>query len=273
MPNKLENLKEKNGEKVRILFFGDIVGRAGRSALKEVLPELKKSFSPHFIVANGENAAGGYGLTEKVCEELFSLGIDILTSGNHIWKKEFFKYLDSSERVIRPANYGEGAPGKGFTFLEKGGIKLGIINLEGRIFMRPLENPFIVGKHLAEKLKKETPFILVDFHAEATSEKIALSYYLDGLVSAVIGTHTHVQTSDATILPGGTGYITDAGMCGAVESIIGMKIKNSLPLYINQVPVKFEPEKKKPWKVEGVFLILNNQGKNIHIENFRIIID
>ncbi|QER42936.1 TIGR00282 family metallophosphoesterase [Thermodesulfobacterium sp. TA1] len=256
---------------MKVLFLGDIVGSAGRKAVKELLPELLKKYKPDFVAANGENAAGGYGLTEKVVEELFSYGIDVLTSGNHIWKKEFYPYLNKSERVIRPANYGEGAPGKGWTIYTKKNLKLGIINLEGRVFMRPLINPFLVGKKLALEIKKETPFILVDFHAEATSEKIALGYFLDGLVSAVIGTHTHVQTSDARILPQNTGYITDVGMCGAVESIIGMKIDQAIEMYLNMVPRKLEVEKTGKLKLEGVFLELNETGKASFIENFRFI--
>jgi metallophosphoesterase (TIGR00282 family) len=258
-------------ETLKIVFLGDIVGNSGRRAVRELLPEVVKKYKPDFLIANGENAAGGYGLTEKVAQELFSYGIDVITSGNHIWKKEFFPYLEKTERVIRPANYGEGAPGKGWTIWNKNGIKLAVINLEGRIFMRPLENPFLMGKKLAEELKKETPFILIDFHAEATSEKIALGYFLDGLVSVIIGTHTHVQTSDARILEGGTGYITDAGMCGALESVIGMKINQALEMYLTQVPRKLEVEKKGKIKLEGVYLELNKEGKTKHIESFRLI--
>ncbi|AIH03608.1 MULTISPECIES: TIGR00282 family metallophosphoesterase [Thermodesulfobacterium] len=262
----MEEVKE-----IKILFLGDIVGSAGRKAVKDLLPELVKKYQPDFVVANGENAAGGYGLTEKVAEELFSYGIDVLTSGNHVWKKEFYPYLNKSERVIRPANYGEGAPGKGWTVYTKKELKLGVINLEGRIFMRPLLNPFLVGKKLALELKKETPFILVDFHAEATSEKIALGYFLDGIVSVVIGTHTHVQTSDARILPQNTGYITDVGMCGAVESIIGMKIDQALEMYLTMVPRKLEVEKTGKLKLEGAFVRLNQKGETIFIETFRVI--
>jgi len=256
---------------VKVLFLGDIVGKAGRKAVKELLPELKEKYSPDFVVANGENAAGGYGLTEKVAEELFSFGIDVLTSGNHIWKKEFFPYLEKTSRVIRPANYGKGVPGKGFTVIEKNGIKLGVVNLEGRIFMRPLENPYLIGRDIASRLRQETPLILVDFHAEATSEKIGLGYYLNGLVSAVIGTHTHVQTSDARILSSGTAYISDAGMCGAVESVIGMKLEQAIEMYLTQVPRKLEVEKKGNLKVEGVFLKLSLQGSATYIEPFRLI--
>jgi len=257
--------------KVKLVFLGDIVGSSGRKAVRIFLPEIIKKYKCDFIIANAENAAGGYGLTQKVAEELFSYGIDILTSGNHIWKREFFPYLQKTERVLRPANYGEGAPGKGWTIYTKNNIKLAVINLEGRIFMRPLENPFIIGKKLAQEFIKETPFIIVDFHAEATSEKLTLGYFLDGLVSAIIGTHTHVQTSDERIFPKGTGYITDVGMCGAFESVIGMKISQALEMYLSMVPRKLEVEKDKKIKVEGLFLEFNEKGKTTYIERFRLI--
>jgi len=256
---------------IKIVFLGDIVGNSGRRAVRELLPLILEEYKPQFVVANGENAAGGYGLTQKVAEELFSYGIDVLTSGNHIWKREFFPYLEKSPKILRPANYGKGAPGKGYTVVEKSGLKLGVINLEGRIFMRPLDNPYTIGKNLAIELKKETPFILVDFHAEATSEKIGLGYYLDGFVSAVIGTHTHVQTSDARILEKGTAYITDAGMCGALESVIGMKKDQAIEMYLTQVPRKLEVEKKGFVKLEGVYIELNSEGKAEVIEAFRLI--
>lgn len=257
--------------KVKIIFLGDIVGSPGRKAIKIFLPELIKIYNPNFIIANAENAAGGYGLTEKVAEELFSYGIDILTTGNHIWKREFFPYLQKTEKVLRPANYGEGAPGRGWNIYTKKNIKLGVINLEGRTFMKPLENPFKIGKNLAEEIRKETPFIIVDFHAEATSEKMGLAYFLDGLVSAIIGTHTHVQTSDERIMLKGTSYITDVGMCGAVESVIGMKISQALEMYLTMVPRKLEVEKSEKVKLEGVYLELNEEGKTTLIERLRLI--
>lgn len=256
---------------MKVIFLGDIVGSPGRRAVKELLPEIIKKYQPHFIVANGENAAGGYGLTEKVAEELFSLGIDILTTGNHVWKREFLPYLQKTERVVRPANYGPGTPGRGSTIVVKGNFKLGVINLEGRIFMRPLENPFLVGKRLAEELRAETSYILVDFHAEATSEKIALGYFLNGLASAVVGTHTHVQTADERILSQGTAYITDVGMCGSLESVIGMKIDQAFQLYVTMVGRKLEVESSGPIKLEGVFLEFDEEGKAIQIERIRVI--
>ncbi len=256
---------------MKILFLGDIVGSAGRKVVKEKLPELIKEYKPDFVIANAENAAGGYGLTEKIAEELFSYGIDLLTTGNHVWKREFMPYLQKTEKVIRPANYGPGAPGKGWSIITKESHKLAVINLEGRIFMRPLENPFLVGKKIAEELQRETPYILVDFHAEATSEKIALGYFLDGIVSAVLGTHTHVQTSDERILTHGTAYITDVGMCGSLESVIGMKISQAFELYTTLVGRRLEVETSPPYKLEGVYLELNSEGKAKEIKRVRII--
>lgn len=256
---------------MKLIFLGDIVGSPGRKAVKDFLPELLRRYKPDFIIANGENAAGGYGITEKIAEELFTYGIHIITTGNHVWKKEFLPYLQKTDRVLRPANYGPSAPGKGWTIFNRENLKLGIINLEGRIFMRPLENPFLVAKDLARRILEETPYIIVDFHAEATSEKMAMGYFLDGLISALVGTHTHVQTSDERILPQGSAYITDVGMCGPVESVIGMKINQALELYVTMVGKKLEVETQGPLKVEGVYLELNSNGKALSIERFRLI--
>jgi len=255
---------------MRILFLGDIVGNPGRRALKTFLPELLEAFKPDFVIGNAENAAGGYGLTEKIAEELFGLGLDLLTSGNHIWKREFLPYLSRTERVLRPANYPEGAPGRGYTLLEKKGLRLGVINLEGRIFMRPLECPFRTAERLAKELRKETPCLLVDFHAEATSEKIALGWWLDGRVSALLGTHTHVQTADERILPRGTAYISDVGMCGLADGVIGMRQEQALEMYLTQVPRKLEVPKSGRVKLEGVFLEIEPQtGRALRIERLR----
>lgn len=254
---------------MKIVFLGDIVGSSGRKAVKELLPEIIKKYKPDFIIANGENAAGGYGITEKVAEELLSYGIHVITTGNHVWKREFISYLQKTDKVLRPANYGPGAPGKGWTILTQGNLKLGVINLEGRIFMRPLENPFLVAKTIVQEIAQETSHILVDFHAEATSEKMALGHFLDGLISALVGTHTHVQTSDERILTRGTAYITDVGMCGAIESVIGMKINQAIELYLTNVGRKLEVETLGPVKVEGIYLEFNTQGKAQFIERFR----
>ena len=201
---------------MKILFIGDIVGKPGRDVIEYLLPQLTKEFSLDFVIANAENAAGGSGITASVARELFESGVNVLTSGDHIWKKrEIFEIIKNEQRILRPANFPAGAPGEGFgLYVSKGGIKVGVINIVGRVFMEPLECPFRSAMRNQELLSKETNIIIVDIHAEATSEKVALGWYLDGKVSAVIGTHTHIQTADEKILPGETAYITDAGMTG-----------------------------------------------------------
>ena len=225
---------------MRILFIGDIMGRPGRKAVPRVLPSLREEYGGFdFIIANGENSAAGFGLTETVMKELFSMGIDILTSGNHVWdKKDILPLLDSEKRILRPANHPEGTPGRGFGIFEKNGKELAVISLQGRTFMPPLDCPFRTAEKLIGKAK--TPCIFVDFHAEASSEKKALAYWLDGRVSAIAGTHTHVQTSDEQVLPGGTAFISDVGMTGGHGGIIGMTAESVLPKFLYGTPSKFE---------------------------------
>jgi len=226
------------------LFIGDIIGRPGRQALKKKLPVLVEKYAPAFVAANAENAAGGAGITEEIGRELLAL-VDVLTSGNHVWdKKEGISYLDREPRLLRPANYPPRNPGKGAYVLEgKEGWKAAILNLQGRVFMEPLDCPFRAADEEVEKLRAVTPLIIVDFHAEATSEKQALGWYLDGRVSAVIGTHTHVPTADERILPGGTAYITDVGMVGGRDSVIGIQREQALARFLTARPQRFEPEK------------------------------
>jgi metallophosphoesterase (TIGR00282 family) len=227
---------------MHILFIGDIVGSPGRLAVKELLPQLKQEYQLDFVVANAENVAGGSGITLRVAEELFSSGVDVLTSGDHIWKKaEILKFIDAEKRILRPLNYPEGAPGRGAgVFAAQNGLKVGLINVNGRVFMDALESPFRTSRRAQEELVKETKVIIVDVHAEATSEKVALGWYLDGLVSALVGTHTHIQTADEKILPGGTAYITDAGMTGPYDSVIGRRIEDVLQRFITLMPTRFE---------------------------------
>jgi hypothetical protein len=227
---------------MKILFIGDIVGSPGREAVKQLLSGLKREYGLDFIVANAENAAGGSGITAKVAQELFDSGVNVLTSGDHIWKKrEIFEFINEEERILRPLNFPAGAPGRGFgVFKTKDGRKLGVINVNGRVFMAPLECPFRTTLEAVSELSKETKIIIIDIHAEATSEKVALGWYLDGKASAVLGTHTHVQTADARILPGGTAYLTDLGMTGPQDSVIGRKIEDVLERFITCVPVRFE---------------------------------
>ena len=232
-------------DKLGILIIGDIIGHPGRRALRKFLPRLREKYSPDFIVANAENAAGGVGITEEIGTELLGL-VDVLTSGNHIWdKKEALPYLDREPRLLRPANYPPLNPGKGSYILEGAkGWKAGVLNLQGRVFMEPLDCPFRVADGEVARLRAETPVIVVDFHAEATSEKQALGWHLDGKVSAVIGTHTHVPTADERILPRGTAYITDVGMVGGYRSVIGIRPEQAVARFLTARPQRFEPEKE-----------------------------
>lgn len=248
-------------KRVRLLFVGDIVGRAGRQALAEKLDSLVDRHLVDLVVVNGENAAAGYGLTESVLKELFKAGADAVTTGNHIWdKKEINAVLDREPRLLRPANYPPGLPGYGSGIYETaGGIKVGVLNLEGRVFMKNIDCPFRQADAAVAELRKTTPIILVDFHAEATSEKQALGYYLAGKVSAVVGTHTHVQTADERILSGGTGYLTDVGMTGSQDAIIGNQKGPAMERFLTQLPVRLEVAKKDPMLC-GVLLTINEKS-------------
>jgi metallophosphoesterase (TIGR00282 family) len=227
---------------MRALLIGDITGSPGRDIIDKKLKGLIKSEGIDFVIANAENAAGGSGITPMVAEELFSFGIDVLTSGDHIWKKkEIIDFLGRERRVLRPANYPANNPGFGFgVYTAKKGEKIGVINLLGRVFMQPIECPFKKVIECIKEIEPQTKIIFVDMHAEATSEKIALGWYLDGLVSCVFGTHTHVQTADEKILPKGSAYITDLGMSGPFNSVIGRKKEQILERFLTQMPVKFE---------------------------------
>ncbi len=230
---------------MKVLFIGDIVGKAGRRALREGLPRLSEQFEIDFIIANGENAAGGFGITRTVGEEILSLNVDVLTSGNHIWdKKEAVEYIARENRLLRPANYPENTPGYGSIVVTlPSGEKIAVLNISGRVFMTYVDCPFKVVKREIRKLKEESRIIIVDFHAEATSEKSAFGWYIDGEVSAVIGTHTHVQTADETILPRGTAFLTDVGMTGPINSIIGIKREQIVEKFLTYMPVRFETAK------------------------------
>lgn len=227
---------------MNILFIGDIVGEPGRDAVKSILPIIKKREGIDFTVANSENAAGGAGITPEIADDLLGMGIDVLTNGDHIWdRKEIIEGLDGEPRILRPLNYGEGAPGKGSIVLNSGtGAKVGVICLVGRVFMQAVECPFKAAMAEAEKLKKETPVIVIDMHAEATSEKIALCYYLDGFVTAICGTHTHIQTADERVFKKGTAFISDAGMTGPFDSVLGRKPEQIIRRFITGLPTRFE---------------------------------
>lgn len=231
-------------EVIKILFIGDIIGRPGRNTVWKVLPEIKKELKPDLIVANAENSASGFGITEKVYKELTEdLGIDILTSGNHIWdKKEVMSFFGKADKLIRPYNYPKAnIPGFGFIIVNVKNVKVAIANLIGCVFMGNYDNPFHRADEMVEEISKETKIIFVDFHAEATSEKNALGWYLDGRVSACLGSHTHVQTADNRILTKGTAYISDVGMCGGMNSVIGVDKQKIIERFLTQLPIKFEP--------------------------------
>jgi len=225
---------------LRVLLLGDICGRPGREMVKEMLPVIRQEYGPDLVIANGENAAGGFGLTEKVAEELFKLGIDVLTSGNHIWdKKEIYPYLDANPRVLRPANYPPGVPGHYVYYAQVGTEKVAVINLIGRVFMGDFDCPFRKIDELLAETALHTQISIVDFHGEATSEKQAFGWYVAGRVSVVAGTHTHVPTADERVLPGGTAYVTDLGMCGSMDGILGMQREPIITKFLNQLPTRF----------------------------------
>lgn len=248
---------------MKILFVGDVVGRTGRNALSIRLGRLVDRHEVDLVVVNGENAAAGFGLTLDIVREFFDLGVDVITSGNHIWdKKEIFEHLDREPRLLRPANYPPGLPGRGSGVYEtSAGIPVGVINLEGRVFMNNLECPFRCADALIDDLRRQTPIILVDFHAEATSEKVAMGHYLNGRVSAVVGTHTHVQTADEQILSGGTAYLTDAGMTGSLDAVIGIRKELAIERFLTQLPVRFEVAKKDPVLCGVLFTIDEDTGR------------
>jgi metallophosphoesterase (TIGR00282 family) len=228
---------------VKILFIGDIVGEPGRRAVKTLVPLLRIQHELDAVIANGENSAGGSGITPKTADEIFSAGVDAITSGDHLWdQKEVTLLLEREPRFLRPLNYPPKTIGQGSRVFELGGRpSFAVLNVQGRVFMPALDNPFTTAQAEVERLRARTPIIVVDVHAEATSEKIALGRLLDGKVSAVIGTHTHVQTADERILPKGTAYLTDVGMTGPHDSIIGMEVGPSLARFLNGMPSKFEP--------------------------------
>ena len=271
-PSRFDCVK---GFEVRILFIGDIVGKAGRKALLTLLGGLVEREEIDLTIANGENAAGGIGITPAIAREILGKGVNVITSGNHIWaKKEIIQFLDGEERILRPANYPDGAPGKGSSiFTTRRGEKVGVVNLEGRVFMKNLDCPFASAEKELMELNRETDCTVVDFHAEATSEKMALGWFLDGRASAVLGTHTHIQTSDERVLPSGTAYITDVGMTGSIASVIGIKKTVAIERFLTQMPRKFDVASKEV-ELQGVILEINpNNGKSESIRRLKVPLD
>lgn len=257
---------------IKVVFIADILGRPGRRLIFNHLDEVKNKFQPDFIIANIENIAGGFGITKKLMDEFIEkTEIDAYTTGNHVWdKKEFEINVNNYSNVLIPANYPDGVPGQRYIVLKKNNKTLGIINLLGRALMGlNLDCPFRTAKKIVEKIKSETSSILIDFHAEATSEKNALCFYLDGEVSAIIGTHTHVQTADERITEKGTAYITDAGMTGVIDSVIGYDEKNAILKFLTQMPKKYEVKTKGILEIQGVYLEINHEGKAKKIERIK----
>jgi metallophosphoesterase (TIGR00282 family) len=260
---------------VNVLFVADIFGSPGRKAVRDLIPEMVSSMGIDLLVANVENAAAGFGVTRDIIAEMKSLGVEVMTSGNHIWdRREALPLLDEEPLLLRPHNYPQGVPGTGAkVFPTRAGGRVGVLNLMGRVYMRELDCPFRAADREVALLREQTPVILVDFHAEATAEKIALAHYLDGRVSAVLGTHTHVQTADERILPQGTGFLTDAGMTGPHDSVIGVQKEQAIQKFLNLLPTRFEPATGGT-KLQGVLLELDEAtGHCRHIERLSMDVD
>jgi metallophosphoesterase (TIGR00282 family) len=233
---------------VCILFVGDVVGGSGRRTLAALLPKLRERYGPDFVVVNGENAAGGIGITPKTADELFSAGVDVVTLGNHTYRhREVYDYLDHEERIIRPANFLPSQPGHGWCVVTRGGVRLGVVSVSGNLFMDPAGPAFAHAESALSALSGEVDHLLVDMHAEATSEKVGLGWFLDGRATAVVGTHTHIPTADARILPGGTAYITDVGMTGPRGGVIGVKRELAVEAMVSRMPIRFETSSEDPW--------------------------
>jgi metallophosphoesterase (TIGR00282 family) len=233
---------------VKLLFVGDVVGGIGRRTLASLLPEIRDAHQPDFVVVNGENSAGGVGITQKTARELLELGADAITLGNHAYRhREVYDLLDREERIVRPANYPKGSPGRGHTVVERDGTRLGVTNLSGLVFLQAVRSPFAEADAVLAELRDRADAVLVDMHAEATSEKVAMGWHLDGRVTACVGTHTHVPTADARVLPGGTAYITDVGMTGPRGGVIGVKREQALERFLSLTNVRFETADEDPW--------------------------
>jgi metallophosphoesterase (TIGR00282 family) len=266
---------------VKLLFIGDIVGQPGRNAVKTLVPKLREQHALDFVIANGENSAGGSGITPNTAGEIFSAGVDVITTGDHLWdQKEVMELLASEKRFLRPINYPPGTPGQGSGIFDcsvwpvaelsshrlDATVKIAVLNAQGRTFMPPLENPFLLALDEVKRLRERTKIIFVDFHAEATSEKIAFARMLDGQVSAVVGTHTHVQTADEQIFPGGTAYLTDAGFTGPHESVLGREIEPVLKRFLTGMPQRFEVAKNRVLLHGAVIEIDDANGKAVKIQ-------
>ena len=251
---------------MKLLFVGDVVGGIGRRTLAGLLPGIRDAHQPDFVIVNGENSAGGVGITEKTARELLEMGADAITLGNHAYRhREVYEYLDREERVVRPANYPKGSPGRGFTVVERDGMRLGVVNLSGLLFLQAVRSPFAEVDAALGELRDRADAVLVDMHAEATSEKVAMGWHVDGRVTACVGTHTHVPTADGRVLPGGTAYITDVGMTGARNGVIGVKREQALERFIKLTNVRFETADEEPW-LNAVLVEADGEGRATAIE-------
>jgi 2',3'-cyclic-nucleotide 2'-phosphodiesterase len=251
---------------VKLLFVGDVVGGIGRRTLAALLPGIRDRHEPDFVVVNGENSAGGVGITQKTARELLELGADAITLGNHAFRhREVYELLDREERIVRPANYPKGSPGRGHTVVERDGMRLGIVNLSGLVFLQAVRSPFAEADAVLAELGDGPDAVLVDMHAEATSEKVAMGWHLDGRVTACVGTHTHVPTADARVLPGGTAYVTDVGMTGPRGGVIGVKREQALERFIALTNVRFETSDEDPW-LNAVLVESDGDGRATAIE-------
>ncbi len=251
---------------MRILFIGDIVGGPGRAGLAAAMPELRERHSPDLVIANGENSAGGLGITEKTARQLFEIGVGVITTGNHVYRhRDAYEFLSRDDRVVRPANYMAGNPGRGHTVVRVGDRRVGVVNLSGSVQLRAARSPFTEVDLVLHKLEREADTVLVDFHAEVTSEKVAMGWHLDGRVAACLGTHTHVPTADARVLPGGTAFISDVGMTGSRAGVIGVRREQALEAFRTQMPVRFDTADEDVW-INGVVVTVRDDGLAESIE-------
>ena len=256
---------------MRLLFVGDIVGSPGRHAVESLLPGLREEHRPDWVVVNGENAAGGLGITAKIAREILDdLGVDAITLGNHAYRhRDVYELLDTDPRIVRPANYPKGNPGRGHTVVERDGMRLGVVNLSGTVYVDAARAPWAEADAIVAELRGRADHVIVDFHAEATSEKVAMGWHLDGRVTACVGTHTHVPTADARVLPGGTAYVSDVGMTGARGGVIGVRREQALERFRTMMPVKFDTAEDDPW-LNAVLVEAGDDGRATAIEQLLV---
>ena len=255
---------------MRVLFIGDVVGKPGREGLSATMPALREAHKPELVIVNAENAAGGVGITEETAKEIFAAGADAITLGNHAYRhREVYPYLEAEARIVRPANFPDSNPGRGHTIVDAAGMKVAVLNLSGSLYLRVEVSPFPAADRILEELSGRADAVIVDFHAELTSEKVAMGWHLDGRAAAMLGTHTHVPTADARVLPGGTAYITDVGMTGSRAGIIGVRREQALEAFRTQMPIRFETADEDVW-VMGALIDVGDDGLARSIEQILI---